>query len=50
MLRLTRPQAAALAAHLESVVDRLEPAGEREPRYGVVVSVYRHGRSLRRRH
>jgi DNA-binding transcriptional ArsR family regulator len=49
VLRLTRRQAAALAAHLEAVVDDLEPAGEREARYGVIVSVYRHGRSLPRR-
>jgi hypothetical protein len=40
-LRLTRPQADALARHLERVVDELEPAGAREASYGVLVSVYR---------
>jgi DNA-binding transcriptional ArsR family regulator len=49
VLRLTRRQAAALAAHLDAVVNNLEPAGERERRHGVVVSVYRHGLSLLRR-
>jgi DNA-binding transcriptional ArsR family regulator len=43
-LRLTARQAAALAARLDQLVHELEPAGEREQRYGVVVSVYRHGR------
>jgi len=43
MLRLTRRQAAALAAHLDDIVNNLEPAAEREQSYGVVVSVYRHG-------
>ena len=50
VLRLSRQQAAALAAHLDAVINDLEPAAERELRYGVVVSVYRHGRSLRRPH
>jgi len=45
VLRLTERQAAALAAHLETIVDQLEPASPREQRYGVVVSVYRHGRA-----
>jgi len=40
-LRLTRPQAKALAGHLERVLDDLQPAGDREPSYGVLVSVYR---------
>lgn len=48
VLRLTRTQAAALAAHLDAIVNNLEPAGEREPRHGVVVSVYRHGRNPHR--
>ena len=41
VLRLTRSQAAALATHLDSIVNDLRPAGEREPQHGVVVSVYR---------
>lgn len=45
VLRLTRRQALALSEHLDAVVTGLEPAGDREARYGVVVSVYRHGRS-----
>jgi DNA-binding transcriptional ArsR family regulator len=45
VLRLTRRQAAALATHLDTLVSNLEPAGEREQRYGVVVSVYRHGQN-----
>ena len=40
-VRLTRLQAEALARHLERVVHELEPAGEREASYGVLVSVYR---------
>jgi predicted ArsR family transcriptional regulator len=48
ILRLSRPQAAALAAHLDALVTNLKPASERERRYGVVVSVYRQGRNLRR--
>jgi DNA-binding transcriptional ArsR family regulator len=43
VLRLTPRQAAALTAHLDATVNNLEPAGDRERRYGVVVSVYRHG-------
>jgi predicted transcriptional regulator len=39
-IRLTRTQAEALARHLDRVVNDLEPAGERETRYGVLVSVY----------
>ncbi|WP_122818269.1 winged helix-turn-helix domain-containing protein [Nocardioides pantholopis] len=39
-VRLTRRQAEALARHLDRVVTELEPAGEREPSYGVLVSVY----------
>jgi len=42
VLRLTARQASALADHLDSLVHRLEPAPEREQRYGVVVGVYRH--------
>lgn len=45
VLRLTGRQAAALAAQLDQIVHELEPAGPREQRYGVVVSVYRHGRA-----
>jgi predicted ArsR family transcriptional regulator len=45
VLRLTRRQALALAEHLDTLVSNLEPAGEREQRYGVVVSVYRHGQN-----
>lgn len=48
LLRLTHRQAAALAAHLDAIVTNLEPASERERRYGVVVSVYRHGRNSHR--
>lgn len=44
VLRMTARQAQALAAHLDQVVHRLEPADDREQRYGVVVSVYRRGR------
>ena len=40
-LRLTARQAEALSRHLERVVAELEPAGEREASYGVLVSVYR---------
>ncbi|MGC5166476.1 ArsR/SmtB family transcription factor [Luteimicrobium sp. DT211] len=39
-IRLTRRQAEALARHLDRVVTELEPAGEREASYGVLVSVY----------
>lgn len=42
-LRLTRAQAEALARHLDRVVNELEPAAERERRYGVLVSVYPRG-------
>lgn len=45
VLRLTARQVAALAAHLEAMVNNLEPADDREQRHGVVVSVYRHGRN-----
>ena len=49
VLRLTRRQAVALATHLDAIVNNLEPAGERGAlRYGVVVSVYRHGRNPQR--
>ncbi len=37
VLRLTRTQ----ATHLDSIVNDLRPADEREPQHGVVVSVYR---------
>ncbi|MEP9361349.1 helix-turn-helix domain-containing protein [Nocardioides sp. CN2-186] len=40
-IRLTRRQAKALAEHLDRVTVELEPAGEREASYGVLVSVYR---------
>ena len=40
-IRLTLEQAEALARHLDRVVHELEPAGEREASYGVLVSVYR---------
>jgi predicted ArsR family transcriptional regulator len=49
VLRLTRRQAIALAAHLDALVTNLEPAGDRDARYGVVVSLYRHGRNPRPR-
>jgi DNA-binding transcriptional ArsR family regulator len=42
-LRLTERQATALAQHLDTIVNDLEPADPREQRYGVVVSVYHHG-------
>ena len=42
-VRLTQPQAQALAAHLERVVDELPAAGPAEPVYGVLVSVFRTG-------
>jgi hypothetical protein len=40
---LTRQQAVALARHLDTVVERLEPAVEPETSYGVLVSVYPRG-------
>jgi len=43
VLRLTRQQAVALARHLDTVVDQLEPAPEPETSYGVLVSVYPRG-------
>lgn len=49
VLRLTSRQAAALAAHLEAIVSNLEPADDRERRYGVLIGVYRHGRGARLR-
>ena len=42
-IRLTRQQAAALAAHLERVVDELPEAGPAEPTFGVLVSVFQSG-------
>ncbi|PJI93541.1 winged helix-turn-helix domain-containing protein [Luteimicrobium subarcticum] len=39
-IRLTRRQADALVRHLDRVITELEPAGEREASYGVLVSVY----------
>jgi DNA-binding transcriptional ArsR family regulator len=42
VLRLTARQASALAAALDATVNGLEPAGERERRYGVVVGVHRY--------
>jgi DNA-binding transcriptional ArsR family regulator len=41
VLRLTEQQARALTRHLESVVDGLTTAADREQQYGVLVSVYR---------
>ena len=49
ILRMTAPQAEALARHLDTTVHGLQPAGVREPAYGVVVSVYRRLGSPRRR-
>jgi len=43
-IRLTRHQARALAEHLDRVIDELRPAGPDEPRYGVLVSLYRQPR------
>jgi len=40
-IQLTSPQAHALAAHLDRVVNELIPAGPDEPTYGVLVGVYR---------
>src|SRR6478736_804033 len=40
-VRLTRRQARTLADHLDRVTVELEPAGEREASYGVLVGVYR---------
>lgn len=40
-VRLTRRQAEALTAHLDQLLDRLEPADPREQEYGVLVSLYR---------
>ena len=40
-IRLTRAQAAALAQHLERVVEELPEAGPREPDHGALVSVFR---------
>ncbi|WP_109507268.1 ArsR/SmtB family transcription factor [Nocardioides speluncae] len=40
-IRLTRRQAEALSAHLDELLNRLEPAGPREQEYGVLVSLYR---------
>lgn len=40
-VRLTRRQAEALADHLDQLLDRLEPADQREQEYGVLVSLYR---------
>lgn len=47
VLSLTARQAQALSEHLDRLVDGLEPASEREQRYGVLISVYRH-RDVRR--
>ena len=44
-LRLTRPQARALADHLDRLVNELRPAGPAEPKYGVLVSLYRQPRA-----
>jgi DNA-binding transcriptional ArsR family regulator len=48
VLRLTSRQAEALAAHLDAIVNNVEPANDRYQRYGVVVSVYRHGHNPHR--
>ena len=42
-IRLTRQQAAALASHLERLVDELPEAGPREATHGVLVSVFQSG-------
>ena len=44
-LRLTRAQAGALADHLDRLVNDLRPAGPAEPKYGVLVSLYRQPRA-----
>lgn len=46
-VRLTRAQAAALAAHLDRLVDDLPEAGPHEPTHGVLVSVFQSGRAPR---
>jgi predicted ArsR family transcriptional regulator len=46
-VRLTRRQAAALAAHLEKVVEGLQEAGPAEPTFGVLVGVFQSGRAPR---
>ena len=46
-VRLTRRQAAVLAAHLERLVDELPEAGPAEPTFGVLVSVFQSGRAPR---
>jgi DNA-binding transcriptional ArsR family regulator len=42
-IRLTRQQAASLAAHLERLVHELPEAGPHEATYGVLVSVFQSG-------
>ena len=46
-IRLTRQQAASLAAHLERLVDELPEAGPREATHGVLVSVFQSGHPRR---
>jgi DNA-binding transcriptional ArsR family regulator len=46
-IRLTRQQAATLAAHLERLVDELPEAGPREATHGVLVSVFQSGHAPR---
>ena len=46
-IRLTRQQAAALAAHLERLVDELPEAGPRDATHGVLVSVFQSGHAPR---
>lgn len=46
-IRLTRQQAASLAAHLERLVDELPEAGPREATHGVLVSVFQSGHAPR---
>ncbi len=46
-VRLSRRQAAVLAAHLERLVDELPEAGPAEPTFGVLVSVFQSGRAPR---
>ena len=47
-IRLTRQQAASLAAHLERLVDELPEAGPREATHGVLVSVFQSGQARAR--
>lgn len=46
-VRLTRPQASALARHLERLVDELPEAAPSESTYGVLVGLFQSGRAPR---